>query len=335
MVENGPECILWRTAARRPSMLGIIIPIYSEEAVLELLFERLKTVMDRLDIPATVCLIDDGSQDGSLAKMKEFSRRDPRFRYLSFSRNFGHQTAILAGLHEVEAEVYVIMDGDLQDPPEFISELLAKWRADYQVVYCVRKDRKENILLRLAYALFYRILRSVSYLEIPLDSGDFCLLDRKIVDHLRAMKEHNQFIRGLRTWVGYRQIGVPYARAARAGGESKYTLRRLLALAYDGVISFSFAPLKAVVNLGLAISFASFLGICFLIVDKLFFGIPLLGWTSLAVLILFMGGIQLLTVGIIGEYLGRVFDEVKGRPLYIVKETNLTPPAHVGEEVKR
>lgn len=316
-------------------MLGIIIPIYSEEAVLELLFERLKTVMDRLDIPATVCLIDDGSQDGSLAKMKEFSRRDPRFRYLSFSRNFGHQTAILAGLHEVEAEVYVIMDGDLQDPPEFISELLAKWRADYQVVYCVRKDRKENILLRLAYALFYRILRSVSYLEIPLDSGDFCLLDRKIVDHLRAMKEHNQFIRGLRTWVGYRQIGVPYARAARAGGESKYTLRRLLALAYDGVISFSFAPLKAVVNLGLAISFASFLGICFLIVDKLFFGIPLLGWTSLAVLILFMGGIQLLTVGIIGEYLGRVFDEVKGRPLYIVKESNLTPPAHTGEEVKR
>jgi dolichol-phosphate mannosyltransferase len=307
-------------------MLGIVIPIYNEEAVLDLLFERVRKAIDALGMPATVCLIDDGSQDGSLAKMQDFSRRDPRFRYLSFSRNFGHQTAILAGLRELDADVYVIMDGDLQDPPEIIGELLAKWRDNYQVVYCVRTDRKECLILRAAYALFYRILRSVSYLEIPLDTGDFCLLDRKIVDHLRSMKEHNQFIRGLRTWVGYRQTGVPYGRAARAGGKSKYSLRRLLALAYDGVISFSFAPLKVVINLGMAISFVSFLGVCFLVIDKLFFGIPLVGWTSLAVLILFMGGIQLLTVGIIGEYLGRIFDEVKGRPLYIVKETNLTRP---------
>ena len=308
-------------------MLGIVIPIYNEALILDQLLARTTKAIDQTGIPATVCFVDDGSTDGSLERIREFSHRDPRFRYLSFSRNFGHQTAVMAGLRELNADVYIVMDGDLQDPPELIGEMLEKWRSDYQVVYCVRKNRKENILLRTAYAVFYRILRNVSYIDIPLDSGDFCLMDRKIVDHLRTMKEHNQFIRGLRTWVGFRQIGLPYTREARAGGDSKYDLRRLLSLAYDGIISFSFAPLKLVINLGMAISLISFIAICSIIVAKLVFGIPLVGWTSLAVLILFMGGVQLLTIGIMGEYLGRIFDEVKGRPLYIVRETNLNLPA--------
>jgi dolichol-phosphate mannosyltransferase len=304
-------------------MLGIVIPIHNESAALDPLFERLQRVLDSLDLPAVVCLVDDGSSDDSLPKMRELSCRDPRFRYLSLSRNFGHQTAIVAGLRELDADVYVIMDGDLQDPPELIPELLSRWREDYQVVYCQRQGRAENVVLRAAYALFYRVLRSMSYLEIPLDTGDFCLMDRRVVDHLRRMKEHNPFVRGLRTWVGYRQTAVTYRRAVRSVGTSKYTFRKLLTLAYDGIISFSFAPLKVIVNFGLATSFLSFLAICFLLIQKVFFGIPLLGWTSLAVLILFMGGIQLLTIGVMGEYLGRIFDEVKNRPLYIVRESNL------------
>jgi len=230
----------------------------------------------------------------------------------------------LAGLREFDADVYVVMDGDLQDPPELIPELLAKWRSGYEVVYCVRRTRKENVFKRWAYTAFYRLLRAVSYLRIPLDTGDFCLVDRVIVEHMRRMPEHNHFIRGLRTWVGFRQTAHYYHRDARAGGTPKYTLAKLFALAYDGLISFSFMPLRLAMKLGLVVSLFSFVAICGLVFTKLVFDIPLVGWTSTAVLILFMGGIQLFTLGIVGEYIGRIFDEVKGRPLYIIREQQLS-----------
>jgi dolichol-phosphate mannosyltransferase len=306
--------------------LGIIIPIYNEEQILEQLYERVRRAISSLDVPAAVCLVDDGSKDRSLSLIKELCERDQRFRYLSFSRNFGHQTAVLAGLRELEADVYVVMDGDLQDPPELIPELLAKWRSGYQVVYCVRRTRRENVFKRWAYRAFYRLLRAVSYLQIPLDTGDFCLMDRIVVEHMRNMPEHNHFIRGLRTWIGFRQTAHHYDRDARAGGAPKYTLTKLFGLAYDGLISFSFVPLRLAMKAGLAVSLLSFAAMCGLILTKLVFDIPLVGWTSTVVLILFMGGIQLLTLGIIGEYIGRIFDEVKARPLYIIQEQQLSPP---------
>jgi len=304
-------------------LLGIVVPIFNEEQIIDHLYERVSRVLDSLDEPAKVCLVDDGSLDGSLAGIKRLCEKDSRFGYVSFSRNFGHQTAVVAGLRELDADVYVVIDGDLQDPPEMIPGLLEKWRSGYEVVYCIRQARKENVLKRWAYAGFYRLLRRISYLSIPLDSGDFCLMDRIIVEHLRRMPEHNLFVRGLRTWVGYRQIGYTYDREERAGGRTKYSLGKLFALAYDGLISFSFFPLRTAMRLGLLASLASFLATCYLIVKKLVFDIPLLGWTSTAVLILFMGGIQLFTIGIMGEYVCRIFDEVKGRPLYIIREKKL------------
>jgi dolichol-phosphate mannosyltransferase len=303
--------------------LGIVIPVFEEESIVDVLYERVRAVLDKLDVPAVVCLVDDGSRDGTLQKLRAIHARDRRFTYLSFSRNFGHQTAVLAGLRELQADVYVVMDGDLQDPPELMPELLRKWREGFEVVYCVRKTRKENFLKRWAYASFYRMLRAVSYLKIPLDCGDFCLMDRVVVDNLRRMPEHNHFIRGLRTWVGFRQTAYEYDRDARIGGEPKYNLAKLFRLAYDGLVSFSFVPLRLAMKLGFAVSFAAFLGMCALIAGKLLVGIPLVGWTSTAVLILFMGGVQLFTLGVLGEYVARIFDEVKGRPLYVIKERRL------------
>jgi polyisoprenyl-phosphate glycosyltransferase len=303
--------------------LGLVVPIYNEEQLITRLHARLAAVLDGLGLPATVCLVDDGSTDRSLAQLRAISARDPRFRFVSFSRNFGHQTAVLAGLRELDADVYVIIDGDLQDPPELIPALLATWQRGHEVVYCVRRTRKEGPLKRLAYRAFYRLLAAVSYLCIPLDTGDFCLMDRVVVDQLRRMPEHGQFIRGLRTWVGYRQTPFEYDRDARAGGTPKYTLRKLLGLAYDGLISFSFVPLRLAMKLGLAVSLLSFLAICTLVLTKLAWGIPLAGWTSTVVIVLFMGGVQLMTLGVLGEYTARIFDEVKARPLYIVREQNL------------
>lgn len=305
------------------SVLGLVIPVYNEEALVETLYQRISTVLDQLAIDARVCLIDDGSRDRTPELLHAIAQRDPRFGYISFSRNFGHQTAVLAGVRELDADVYVVMDGDLQDPPELIPDLLDVWRRGHEVVYCVREKRKENIFKRAAYATFYRLLRSVSYLDIPLDTGDFCLMDRVVVDHLRSMPEHNQFVRGLRTWVGFRQTAFHYERDARAAGEPKYNLRKLFALAYDGLISFSFAPLRLVAKLGLLVSGIAFLVICALVFQKIFFGIPLVGWTSMIVTMLFMGGVQLLTLGVVGEYVARIFDEVKARPLYVLKARHL------------
>ncbi len=218
-------------------------------------------------------------------------------------------------------EAVAVIDGDLQDPPELVPELMARWREGYQVVYAIRRTRKENILKRSAYRVFYRMLRSMSYVDMPLDAGDFAIMDRRVVDELNAMPERNRFVRGIRAWVGFKQTGLEYDRDPRFAGESKYPLSKLFKLAYDGMISYSFVPLRLATQLGFVISAVAFLLILYFLGLRVFFGQLLVGWTSTIVVILFLGGVQLISLGILGEYVGRIFDEVKRRPLYIVRET--------------
>lgn len=308
-------------------MLSIVIPIFNEEENIPKLYERLVSASGGWGMPFEVILIDDGSCDRSFSLLEKLHKEDSRFKYISFSRNFGHQTAVTAGLCYTKGDVVAVMDADLQDPPEQLYRFLDKWREGYQVVYGIRTKRKENVLKRFAYYLFYRLLAWCSSIEIPLDSGDFCVMDKTIVDWLNQMPERNRFVRGLRSWIGYRQIGIPYERDRRFAGEVKYTFKKLMRLALDGIINFSYRPLQIAGTFGLIVCLISFLGILFFIIHRLMgfkiFGyspqdIP--GFTSLILAILFIGGVQLFTMGLFGEYLGRIFDEVKKRPLYIVKQ---------------
>jgi len=304
--------------------LTVILPAYNDADVIDIMIERLGQEMSHLEAKYDfeVIFIDDGSRDATLELFRQQSLRDNRFKYISFSRNFGHQIAVSAGIDVAEGDGIIIMDIDLQDPPEFISELVSKWEEGYDVVYAVRKKRKENIIKRICYKSFYALLKRFSYLNIPVDAGDFWLIDRKVADVLRSMPERNRFVRGLRAWAGYRQIGIVYERAKRAAGKTGYTFSKLLKVAYDGIFSFSFAPLRAITIFGFFLSFLSFLAGFFLIIIKLVYGIPVPGWTSLVVIVTFNQGILLLFIGVIGEYLGRIFDEVKQRPKYVIKEAS-------------
>lgn len=308
-------------------MLSIVIPVFNEQETIPALYERLVSSSPSWGMPFEVILVDDGSVDKTLSLLRDLHSQDPRFKLISFSRNFGHQTAVSAGLRYTTGNVVAVMDADLQDPPEELNRFLDHWRQGYHVIYGVRTKRKENIFKRSAYFLFYRLLAWCSSIDIPLDSGDFCVMDRAIVDWLNTMPERNRFVRGLRSWIGYRQIGIPYERHQRLAGEVKYTFKKLLRLAFDGIINFSYRPLQISGTFGLIVCLASFLGILFILLHRILgfdvFGyspqdVP--GYTSLILAILFIGGVQLLTMGLFGEYLGRVFDEVKQRPLYIVKE---------------
>ncbi len=301
--------------------VSLIFPVYNEEAVLPLLYRRVRQVIDQLDYEAEVILVNDGSWDTSLDMMEHFHSEDSRFKILDFSRNFGHQVAITAGIDFATGDAVILMDADLQDPPEILPQFLSKWEEGYQVVYAVRKNRKEHIFKRMAYSVFYRILQKISNIQIPLDSGDFCLMDRVVVDTLKSMQERNRFVRGLRSWTGFRQVGLEYDRDQRHGGEVKYTFTKLLKLALDGIFSFSFLPLKLASYMGFLVSGVSFLGIIIYLYKKLLVGGEPRGFPTLAILILFMGGIQLLFLGIIGEYIGRIYDEVKRRPTYVVRRT--------------
>jgi dolichol-phosphate mannosyltransferase len=308
-------------------MLSIVIPVFNEEENIRPLHKRLADVASRWTFPLEVILVDDGSTDSTLPLLRALHTEDSRFRYISLARNFGHQAAVSAGLHHVSGDVIAVLDADLQDPPEELPRFLDHWAQGYQVVYGVRTRRKENVLKRSAYYAFYRILAWSSSLSIPLDSGDFCVMDRRIVDCLNALPERNRFIRGLRSWVGDRQIGLAYERHERFAGEAKYTLAKLSRLAFDGIISFSYRPLQLAGALGFGVCVLSFLGIVFYVVHRLLnrkiFGLApqdVPGFTTLILVILFIGGVQLLTLGVFGEYIGRIFDEVKRRPLYIVKE---------------
>jgi glycosyltransferase involved in cell wall biosynthesis len=306
--------------ADRAPTLSVVIPIFNEEETLQALFERLTAALDPLEDAFEVIFVNDGSRDASERMLREFQARDPRFKSVHFSRNFGHQTAITCGLDHARGRAVVAMDGDLQDPPEVLPDLLARWREGYDVVYAVRQKRKEGPFKRTAYKVFYWLLRRVSYLDIPLDSGDFSLIDHRVVDILKSMPERNRFVRGLRTWAGFRQIGYEYAREARFAGESKYSLGKLMKLAFDGLVSYSYVPLRLVSNVGLLVSATALGYMGYLLLSRLFGGTPIAGWTSTVVIVLFLGGVQLLSLGVIGEYVGRIFEEVKQRPHYVVRE---------------
>lgn len=300
--------------------LSVVIPIFNEEETLSRLYDRLSAALVATGETFEVVFVNDGSRDRSEAMLREFHSRDPRFKSIHFSRNFGHQTAITCGIDHARGQAVVVMDGDLQDPPEVLPDLLARWREGYEVVYAVRQKRKEGVVKRAAYKAFYWLLRKVSYLDIPLDSGDFSLIDRRVVDILASMPERNRFVRGLRTWIGFRQVGYEYAREARFAGESKYNLAKLMKLAFDGLVSYSYVPLRLVSNVGLVVSLTALVYMGYLLVARLFGGTPIEGWTSTVVILLFLGGVQLLSLGVIGEYVGRIFEEVKHRPHYVVRE---------------
>lgn len=302
-------------------MISVIIPIYNEEKTLPELHRRLTATLHPLRKDFEIILIDDGSRDNSFALMQEARARDPRVKVVRLSRNFGHQIAISAGIDLATGEAVVLMDGDLQDPPELLSTMIARWREGYQVVYTVKRTRKENRLKRLAFHSFYRVLHALSPIEIPMEAGNFSLLDRSVVDVLRSMPERNRYISGMRAWAGFRQIGISYDRDARYAGKPGMSLRRLVELALDGIISFSKAPLRIAIYLGLLAAAVAFLGGLYVLSEKLFTDKAILGWASTIVSITFLGGLTLMTLGVIGEYIGRIYDEVKQRPLYIIQET--------------
>jgi dolichol-phosphate mannosyltransferase len=276
-------------------------------------------VLDAEGMSYEIVFVDDGSTDGSTALLHALAADAPRVRVVELARNFGHQVAISAGLDFAQGDAVIVMDADLQDPPEVLPEFIAEWRTGNDVVYAIREHRKEGWLKRTAYAAFYRMLRKVSNVDIPLDAGDFCIMDRKVVNLLQSMPERNRFVRGIRSWVGLRQTGLAYERQARYAGRPKYTFGRLMLLALDGFISFSHTPLRVASLLGLGISLLSFVLAGFYFVKKLTMGLNPPGFATLVVAIFFLAGIQLITIGVMGEYIGRIFDEVKQRPLYVVR----------------
>lgn len=305
-----------------PPSYSLLVPIYNESETISELYRRVIEVMDHLDGRVELVLIDDGSQDDSLQKIRELHHRDERVCYLSFARNFGHQVAVTAGLNFARGQAVIIMDADLQDPPELIPEMIKQWHQGYQVVYAQRTRRHQETWLKRGTAYwFYRILNSLSDVAIPTDTGDFCLMDRKVVDVLNAMPERNRYIRGLRSWVGFQQIAVKFERDPRFAGEVKYTFRKSLRLAINSIIAFSRVPLRLATYLGLFAAGLAVLMILLLVYWRL--SLPnsnLIGYTSIAVAIFFLGAVQLICIGILGEYIGRIYDEVKGRPLYTLRE---------------
>lgn len=303
--------------------LSIIIPIYNEEENLLELRTRVAALLDRIGFSeAEVLLISDGSSDRSESLIAEIVRADSRFKGVLLTRNFGHQAAVSTGLSLCKGEIVAIIDGDLQDPPEAIELLLAAIEEGADVAYGVRAARKENLLKRTAYASFYRLLRGVSSIDIPLDTGDFCLMRRHVVDHMLTLPERNRFVRGLRAWVGHKQVGVPYERAARFAGVPKYTLRKLMGLAYDGLFSFSALPVRIMQTLGFIISTLAFFTAITYLLWALLARTPdwPTGWATLVISLWFLGGIQLLFLGIVGEYVHRTFDETRRRPVALVRQ---------------
>jgi dolichol-phosphate mannosyltransferase len=300
--------------------VSVVVPLYNEEENLPELHRRLSVALGRLGCSYELVFVNDGSRDATPQILRGLREQDPHVTAVYLSRNFGHQAAVCAGIDHARGRAVILMDGDLQDPPEVLDQFVARWRDGYEVVYAVRQQRKEGPAKRAGYFLFYRLLRAVSDLDIPLDSGDFCLMDRKVVDALKALPERMRFVRGLRTFVGFRQTGLPYERAARNAGRPKYTFRALLRLAVDGLVSFSGYPLSLVMYLGLA-SVVLALGLTAWVVAAALSSQEMpRGWASTIIVVLFMSAVQLLSLGIIGEYVRRIFLETKGRPTYVLRE---------------
>jgi polyisoprenyl-phosphate glycosyltransferase len=298
---------------------SIVVPVFDEQDALPELYERLTWLLEHLDGDAEVILVDDGSRDDSYALMLDLNRRDSRFKLLQLSRNFGHQVAITAGLDVAAGRAVIVMDADLQDPPETVLAMAERWREGFDVVYGVRRERRgETRFKRATAAVFYRLLQRLADVEIPADAGDFRLLDRKALDAYLAMREHDRYVRGMVSWVGFNQIGVAYNRDERRAGATKYPFRKMIKFAADGIVSFSNAPLRLALGLGFVVSASSFIyGFVAILLNVTgAFTVP--GWTSIIIVTSFLGGVQLIVLGVIGEYVGRTYVETKQRPLYIV-----------------
>ncbi|MFL6526854.1 MAG: glycosyltransferase family 2 protein [Chthoniobacterales bacterium] len=302
-------------------LISVVAPCYNEEAVLEATHGRLRATLESLpDIEYEIIYVDDGSIDGTAALLRNLHERDQHTRVVGLSRNFGHQIAITAGLEHAKGAAVVIIDADLQDPPELISEMVGRWRDGYDVVYAVRTERQGERPFKLWTArLFYRLINRAAKVQIPLDVGDFRLMSRRVVDALLQMPEKDRFLRAMVSWAGFKQIGVFYRREPRAAGLSKYPFFKMVAFALDGVLSFSFTPLRLAIWTGFAAIAFAFGGIVYAILLRLFTTDWVRGWASLFVAVLLMSGVQLVSLGIIGEYIGRIYREVKGRPLYLVQ----------------
>jgi len=304
--------------------IDIVVPAFNEEACLPRFYERLQPVIDALDYEVRVIFVDDGSTDGTRRVIGELIDRDPRISLLRFARNFGHQAALTAGLDQADADAVITIDADLQHPPEKLPELLAAWEGGAELVSAIRARTADvGGFKRLSSKLFYRLLNVISPVSLTLDSPDFRLLDRKVVEAVCAMREQSRFLRGMYAWVGFESAQVPYAEDARAAGQSHYSLRAMLVLALSAVLSFSRVPLRLATYLGLSVSLLAFgFGVYALSMNLVFHQV-IRGWTSLAVLVSFLSGVQLLTLGVLGEYLGQVLEETKGRPLYVLSERRL------------
>lgn len=300
---------------------SVIVPIFNEEETIPELYRRMAAVLDGLDGPSELILVNDGSRDRSLELMRDLAQRDPRVKVLSFSRNFSHQIAITAGIDYSAGDAVVVIDADLQDPPEVIRDLVAAWKDGAELVYAVRAERKgETLFKKFSASLFYRLIARMTDLKIPADSGDFRLMDRKVVEALKQIREHYRFMRGLSVWVGFKQVGVPYVRQERFAGQTKYPLKKMLRFASDAITGFSYVPLQLATTTGFVFAGLALVAIPVVAILRVsgsdFFG----GQATTLISVLFLGGVQLIFLGVLGEYLGRIYDEVKRRPLYILSE---------------
>jgi dolichol-phosphate mannosyltransferase len=315
--------------------LSVVVPVFNEAAGLDALHQRLTSTLRPTGVPYEIVLVDDGSRDGSWERMADLAERDPHLVLVRLSRNFGHQIAITAGLDHASGEAVVVMDADLQDPPEVVPRMLERWRAGYDVIYGRREKRLgEGLFKRATAAVFYRLVRRLTAVDIPADTGDFRLMSRRAVEALRSLQERNRFVRGMVAWVGFRQTAVDYVREARHAGETKYPLGKMVRFAADAIFSFSHVPLRLATGLGLTASTVAFGYAVYAILARVLGWPTVQGWASLMVAIIFLGGVQLVSLGIIGEYIGRVYDEVKARPLYltqaVVRGDGAAPRPHVG-----
>ena len=300
---------------------SFVIPVFDEEETLPELERRLRAVIEGLDGPAEVILVDDGSRDGTFALLSDLHERDDRFKVIRLSRNFGHQIAITAGTDRARGDAVVIMDADLQDPPELVPELIERWREGFEVVYAVRQERDEGRVKSRTRGLAYRLLRRLSSVDIPVDAGDFRLVDRRALDAFRSLRESNRYVRGMFAWIGFDQTGVVHRRPERHAGRTKYSWSRLIKLGVDGVIGFSDAPLRLALAAGFVVSASSFV-FALVAVALRIAGVGIVpGWASLVALISFLGGVQLTVLGMMGLYVARIHEEVKARPLYVVRES--------------
>jgi dolichol-phosphate mannosyltransferase len=328
---SAPPPIVRRPAAH--PTLSLVLPIHDEEEVIPELHRRLQEFLAKLNVQAEVVFVDDGSRDLSLALLRGLSASEPRYRVLSLARNFGHQAAITAGVDYVRGDAVVIMDADLQDPPEVVAEMLAKWREGFDVVYGVRRKREGETWFKLLTARwFYRLFAVMIPIDVPLDAGDFRLMSRRVVLVLRALRETHRFVRGMVAWIGFKQTSVLYDRPGRFAGTTKYPLRKMARFAIDGITSFSIVPLRFSTYLGIAMSLASLAVTAWALVAKYFFQRTVTGWTAIVVIVALFASVQFFMIGILGEYVGRIYEEVKRRPLYVVREALNLPEGRDSDE---